>query len=241
MTLVKAPDGRAIRQAVRLHEDPAAAARTAGLVYVSTEAPGIRRVRRGRGFSYVDPSGAPVPAKVRERISALVIPPAWTEVWICTETNGHLQCVGVDDRGRKQYLYHPLWREVRDRAAFDRLAIVGAVLPTIRQTVAAQMRRRTIDRDRIQAAMVHLLDLTGIRIGNEIYEKSNRTVGLTTLRWSHVTLTTRSFTLRFPAKSGARAEIRVADAPLTRLLIATRGGKRARVFAWTVLRCAPRT
>jgi DNA topoisomerase-1 len=221
---------RAVRRAVRLHDDPHASATAAGLTYVCDSDPGYHRVRRGTGFGYRDVRGrAPSPAQL-DRIRALAIPPAWQDVWICRSPEGHLQATGVDDAGRKQYLYHPRWREVRDGLTFDRLAVVGAVLPDLRSAVAGQLRRRTLDRDRLLAGMVRLLDATGIRIGNEVYERDNDSVGLTTLRWAHVTLRGATVALAFPAKSGRRASLVVHDTALARLLAAIAGAPRRRVF-----------
>lgn len=232
MTRADATPGmdRRARRAARLHDDPHAAAVAAGLVYVTPDAPGFTRVRHGRGFSYRDAQGRLVDADQRRRITALAIPPAWTGVWICACADGHLQCVGFDDKRRKQYLYHERWRALRDAAGFDRLAIMGAALPAIRGAVAAQLRRRSVDRARVLAGMVRLLDRSGIRIGNEIYERENASIGLATLRWSHVRLTGATITLRFPAKSGMRSEISVTDRALARLLGQLTAGARQRVF-----------
>jgi DNA topoisomerase-1 len=171
-----------------------------------------------------------VSAGQARRIPQLAIPPAWQQVWVCDSPDGHLQATGIDDRGRKQYLYHPRWRELRDGLTFDRLALVGSVLPEIRAAVRAQLRRRTIDQPRLLAGMLHLLDLTGIRIGNETYERDNDSIGLTTLRWTHVTVQGSITTLSFPAKSGQRTEIDVTDRPLARLLLELEDLPRRRVF-----------
>jgi DNA topoisomerase-1 len=221
---------RRVRQAARLHDDPRAAAAAAGLTHVTSDAPGFTRVRHGRGFAYRDPDGRPADPGQRRRFDALAIPPAWTEVWICACADGHLQCTGFDGKGRKQYLYHERWRAVRDAAGFDRLAIVGAALPAIRAAVAEQLRRRTVDRARMLAGMVRLIDASGIRIGNEVYERENSSIGLTTLRWRHVRLAADGVTLRFPAKSRIRSEIAIADRPLARLLGELKAGDRQRVF-----------
>ena len=218
------------RRSVRLHDDAAASAAAAGLAYVTDSAPGFSRTRHGRGFAYRDPRGRAASARQVSRIGRLAIPPAWQEVWICPSPDGHLQATGLDDRGRKQYLYHPRWRELREGLTFDRLALVGSVLPEIRATVRAQLRRRAIDRPRVLAGMLHLLDLTGIRIGNETYERDNDSIGLTTLRWSHVSMHGAVATLAFPAKSGQRTEIDVTDTSLSRLLLALEDRSRRRVF-----------
>jgi DNA topoisomerase-1 len=221
---------RAVRRAVRLHDDPEASAAAAGLRYVCDSDPGFRRVRHGRGFSFRDSRGRPPSPVQLDRIRALVIPPAWQDVWICRSADGHLQATGVDEAGRKQYLYHPHWRELRDGLTFDRLAVMGAVLPDLRSAVAAQLRRRTVDRDRLLAGMVRVLDATGIRVGNEVYERDNDSVGLTTLRWAHVAVRGAIVALAFPAKSGRRASVVVHDRSLARLLAAVGGGPRRRVF-----------
>jgi DNA topoisomerase-1 len=221
---------RRLQRAARLHDDPRAAAAAAGPTYVTPDAPGFTRARHGRGFSYRGPDGRLADAVQRRRIAALAIPPAWTDVWICALDDGHLQCTGLDAKGRKQYRYHERWRAVRDAAGFDRLAVMGTALPAIRAEVTAQLRRRTVDRPRVLAGMVRLLDRTGIRIGNEIYERENSSIGLTTLRWAHVRLTGDTVELRFPAKSGIRSEIVLADAALARLLTHMASGRRQRVF-----------
>lgn len=219
-----------VRRAARLHDDPRAAASAAGLTHVTPDAPGFTRVQRGRGFAYLDAHGRPAGAEQRRRIAALAIPPAWTDVWICACSDGHLQCTGLDGKGRKQYLYHERWRAVRDAAGFDRLAAVGAALPTVRAAIGAQLRRRTVDRARVLAGMVRLLDRTGIRVGNEVYERENSSIGLTTLRWKHVRLTASAVTLAFPGKSGVRSELTVVDRSLARLLGQLKAGGSRRVF-----------
>lgn len=211
--------------------DDTESAKAAGLRYVSDSDPGLSRIRRGRGFSYLDSQGKPVSARRKQRIQALAIPPAWTDVWICAQSRGHLQATGYDDRGRKQYIYHERWRSYRNQETFDRLSLIGASLPAIRAAVAAQLRRRNLDQDRVLAGMVRMLDLTGIRVGNEAYEKANKTIGLCTLRWSHVTFTGDSAEIRYRAKSGQRAALTVNDAQLVRLLKQLQSSRRRPVFA----------
>lgn len=225
--------------AVRARSDPVVgedddvqvAARAAGLRYVSDSEPGLSRSRRGRGFSYRDARGRPVGARQRQRIEDLAIPPAWTDVWICARANGHLQATGVDQRGRKQYLYHDRWRELRTRAAFDRLLVMGAALPGVRAEVAAQLRRRRVDRERMLAAMVRMLDVTGIRVGNESYERENGTIGLCTLRWTHLSLSGASIAVRYTGKSGVRRRFEIDDRALLRLLGEIQSSPRRRVFS----------
>lgn len=221
---------RSPERALRLHDDPKASARAAGLLYVTDTVTGFGRVRRGRGFSYHDERGRPLTAAQCGWARSLAIPPAWQQVWICPTQDGHLLATGLDDRGRKQYLYHPKWRELRDGLNFGRLAILGAGLPDLRAAVEAQLRRRTVDRERLLAGMVRLVDATGIRIGNESYERDNNSIGLTTLRWSHLVLGGPTTVLAFPAKSGRRAHLEVADRSLGRLLAQIAGPRRRRVF-----------
>lgn len=168
--------------------DPEDSAREAGLRYVTDE-PGFRRKKWGRGFTYLDPEGNHVTDEtVRERLEDLSIPPAWTDVWICVHENGHLQATGRDDDGRKQYIYHPDWKNVRSRAKFNRLIPFGEALPTIRARCADDLDRDGLPREKVLAAAVRVLDNTLIRIGHSQYSKENGSYGLTTLRNRHVTI-----------------------------------------------------
>ncbi len=214
----------------RLHGDARASAELAGLAYIEAGEPGISRSRHGKSFRYLGPSGRPVAAREVERITALAIPPAWQEVWIGVEPDGHLLATGIDARGRKQYLYHPTWRQVRDRINFSRLVTVGSSLPSIREHVAGQVRRRTLDRDRVLATMLRVTDATGIRIGGEIYARANDSYGLTTLLCSHVSVGGRGVEFRFPAKSGRRAVYQLRDAAVARTVGELRGRPRRRLF-----------
>jgi len=202
-----------------LHADTRRCAERAGLVYVEGEPAGITRRRRGKGFSYADESRRALSdAATLERIAELAIPPAWREVWICPDPNGHLLATGIDDKGRKQYLYHPRWREERDLINSYRLIVVARALPALRRYVLAQLRRRTLDRQRVIAGMLALLDSTLIRVGNEVYAEENESIGLCTLAPEHLELGTRQARLVFPAKSGKQAEVLVYDSALLRLL-----------------------
>jgi DNA topoisomerase-1 len=163
------------------------AARDAKLRYVGDDEPGYTRRRHGRGFTYRDWNGHAVrDAALKRRFAALVIPPAWTEVWICRYANGHIQATGRDQAGRKQYLYHPRWREARDREKFDRMIEFGRVLPKIRKQVDADLECDGLPRAKVLAAVVQLLETTLARIGNPEYAKRNDSYGLTTLRKKHV-------------------------------------------------------
>ena len=164
-------------------DEPAAAARRAGLKYVGDDEPGIRRRRCGRGFTYCDPDGETVrDAEARQRFAELAIPPAWEEVWICPSPKGHIQATGRDEAGRKQYRYHERWREVRDATKFHRMIEFGEALPKIRRRVRRDLSRDGVPREKVLATVVRLLETTCIRVGNEEYRKENDSFGLTTLR-----------------------------------------------------------
>ncbi|MDP9116679.1 MAG: DNA topoisomerase IB [Actinomycetota bacterium] len=220
-----------ISQIVALHEDAQACALAAGLRYVSSEEPGIRRVRSGRGFSYRDATGAVVPVRERRRIEALAIPPAWREVWICTFADGHLLAIGDDERGRRQYLYNELWRAYRDRLNFYRLIDFGTRLPAIRDHVQVQLRRRTWDRDVIMAAMLRIIDARGLRVGNEIYAEENDSYGLSTLTKRHVQVRGSTVDFCFPAKSGKQAVLSLSDAAVARVVARLLDQRGRRLFA----------
>jgi DNA topoisomerase I len=200
-------------------DDPEAVAEAAGLVYVHDTAPGIARVRSGKGFRYVKADGSPVAdPRTTARIRALVIPPAWEHVWICARANGHLQATGWDARGRKQYRYHDAWRAIRDAAKFERLLDFGAVLPEIRARAEADVAVRGLPRQKVVAVVVQLLDRTLIRIGNEEYAQANDSYGLTTLRDQHATFSGGSATLTFRSKGGKDRVQRVDDRRLARII-----------------------
>jgi DNA topoisomerase-1 len=211
-----------------LYSEPQRCAEVAGLRYVDTAEPGLTRRRCGRGFRYLDSDRRNVDAATRERIIAMAIPPAWRDVWICADANGHLLATGVDDRDRRQYLYHERWREVRDLLNFYRVVDTGRWLPDVRAYVDAQLRRRTLDADRVLAAMLRIVDACGIRIGNEVYAEENDSIGLCTLSKKHVSVTGSGVVFRFPAKSGRRAELRLADRRVARVVteLGARPGRR---------------
>jgi DNA topoisomerase IB len=186
---------------------------------VDCSEPGIRRIRRGRGFSYADEDGATVddPDEL-ERIRGLAIPPAWTDVWICAAPNGHLQATGYDDAGRKQYLYHSRWREARDTEKFERMEDFARALPELRERIARDLRRRGPVRPRILGCALGLLDLGLFRIGGERYAEDNGSFGLATLRKQHVRVERDRATFDFPAKSGQRRHQTIADPRIVRVL-----------------------
>lgn len=197
--------------------DAEVAAAEAGLHHATDDAPGQRRIRRGKGFSYVDVDGSTVAADERERIAALAIPPAWTEVWINPDPRGHLLATGRDARLRKVYRYHPRWREVRDAAKYDRLAEFAEALPDLRQAVDADLSRRGLPPTKVIALVVRLLDETLIRVGNERYAEDNESFGLTTLRAEHAEVSTSTLELDFVGKSGVARRMAIHDARLARL------------------------
>ncbi|GJD51889.1 hypothetical protein OPKNFCMD_4648 [Methylobacterium crusticola] len=195
------------------------AAREAGLRYVSDEEPGYRRKRSGRGFVYVDAAGARVrDAAVLARIKALAIPPAYTDVWICRHAKGHIQATGRDDRGRKQYRYHPEFRQARESSKFAHMMAFADALPGLRATVQADMGRRGLPREKVLATVVHLLETTLIRVGNDDYARQNKSYGLTTLRDPHVTVEGRELRFRFKGKSGKTWELAVQDRRVAKIV-----------------------
>ncbi|HEX3547335.1 MAG TPA: DNA topoisomerase IB [Mycobacterium sp.] len=185
--------------------------------------PGLRRVRRGRGFSYHHPDGSPVTdAATLQRISDLVIPPAWRYVWICPYPNGHLQAVGTDAAGRRQYLYHQQWQEERSEEKFDRALEMAPALPDMRRQITADLRRRGLHRDRVLALALHLLDLGYFRAGSEQYAEENNSFGIATLLCEHVTLQGGAVEFDYPAKSGVRRTLLIDDPEVVRSVRALR-------------------
>jgi DNA topoisomerase-1 len=190
--------------------------------------PGLRRVKRGRGFSYVDKQGRRIAdAEVLKRVRELAIPPAWREVWICADPWGHSQATGIDAAERKQYLYHSRWRENRDREKFKRMVRFGALLPKLRRRVAADLEGAEPERERVLACAVRLLDVGLFRVGSEQYADEDHGVGLATLRKEHVSVRGESIMFDYPAKGGVR-RVQVIEDPLSGQLVRTlkrrRGG-----------------
>jgi DNA topoisomerase I len=199
--------------------DAPAAAEQAGLVYVSDEEPGIRRRRSGKGFSFRNPDGTAVKGKdTLARIRSLAIPPAYTDVWICADPKGHIQATGRDDRGRKQYRYHPRWREVRDSTKYERMLDFGKALPAIRERISADMGKRGLPREKVLATVVHLLENTLIRVGNTTYSKENKSFGLTTLQDRHVEVDGGKMRFQFKGKSGKTWNLQVKDRRIARIV-----------------------
>jgi DNA topoisomerase I len=200
-------------------QDPAEAAHEAHLTYVSDEEAGIERRKVGRGFRYLRADGREVKDQATlRRIRSLVIPPAWTDVWICPEPAGHIQATGRDARRRKQYRYHPRWREVRDRNKFGRMIELAQTLPRIRRAVAADLRRPGLPREKVLATVVRLLEATCIRVGNDEYARQNHHFGLTTLLGKHVDVSGAQMRFHFRGKSGKEHAVGLRDPRLARVV-----------------------
>src|SRR5215213_1952185 len=199
--------------------DPRDAAEAAGLIYVSDEEPGIRRKRAGKGFAYVTPNGEPVrDTKALERIRRLAIPPAYTDVWICPKANGHLQATGRDAKGRKQYRYHPAFREVRESTKFEHMMEFARALPAVRAKISEHMGLRGLPREKVLATVVHLLETTLIRVGKDDYAKANKSYGLTTLRDPHVKVDGSELRFEFKGKSGNTWRLQVKDRRVAKIV-----------------------
>src|SRR6185503_7425182 len=199
--------------------DPVESAQAAGLRYVSDTQPGIRRRRAGKGFVYVGTDGKTIrDAKELSRIRSLAIPPAYADVWICPSPNGHIQATGRDARGRKQYRYHPKWREVRDETKFGRMLAFSDSLPRLRKRVDEDLARPGLPREKVLATVVRLLECTAIRVGNDEYAKSNRSFGLTTLQDRHVEISGTSMRFEFRGKSGKIHRVSLSDRRLARIV-----------------------
>jgi DNA topoisomerase-1 len=199
--------------------DPAVSAKAAGLRYVTDAKPGFTRELRGKSFVHRDLEGRAIRDRViLGRIKSLAIPPAWTEVWICPQAEGHLQATGRDARGRKQYRYHPRWRAIRDETKYDRMMAFAAALPTIRKRTDADLALDGLPREKVLAAVVRLLETTLIRVGNEEYARENQSFGLTTMRDRHVKVSRKSVRFEFKGKSGVKHAIDLADPRLARVV-----------------------
>jgi DNA topoisomerase I len=190
-----------------------------GLRYVNAHEPGLSRRRHGRGFAYRDSDGRPLrDRRTLRRIRSLAIPPAWREVWICADERGHIQATGRDARGRKQYRYHPLWRAFRDEAKFERTIDFAEGLPRLRRRITRDLASDQLSRRMVVAAVIRLLELTLLRVGNEEYARENRSFGLTTLRNRHARVRGRRFELCFRGKGGRRHEVDLEDRRLARIV-----------------------
>jgi DNA topoisomerase-1 len=199
--------------------DPIQSAKEAGLRYVSDAQPGIRRKKSGKGFRYIDAEGKPVQdSETMQRIRSLVIPPAWTRVWICADPRGHLQATGRDARGRKQSRYHPKWRAVRDETKYERMLLFGSALRGIRARVEEDLALPGLPRDKVLATIVRIMERTSIRVGNEAYARENKSYGLTTMRAKHVEVNGSKIVFRFRGKSGKLHNIGLQDRRLARIV-----------------------
>jgi DNA topoisomerase-1 len=200
-------------------DEPAAAAGAAGLRYVNDLEEGIRRVRSGRGFVYRTADGARVrDAAVLARIRSLAIPPAWRDVRICPVAHGHIQAIGRDQKGRKQYRYHPRWRQVRDEAKYERMLEFARALPRLRARIERDLALPGLPREKVLATVVRLLETTLIRVGNEEYARHNRSYGLTTMRDQHVDVAGARLRFHFRGKSGKRHDVGIEDRRLARIV-----------------------
>ncbi len=206
-------------EAVAALKDPVRSARAVGLRHVSDEAPGITREHSGKHFRYRDPDGKLVHDKeTLRRIKSLAIPPAWTEVWICANPNGHLQATGRDDRRRKQFRYHPRWREIRDETKYARMMAFARALPKIRRRVQKDMALPGMPRNKVLATVVRLLEVSLIRVGNDEYARENDSFGLTTMRNKHVDVRGAKLRFHFRGKSGKWHDVDIRDRRIAKIV-----------------------
>jgi DNA topoisomerase-1 len=201
------------------HEEAATIARQNGLRYMNDEMPGITRTRHGRGFAFHHPRHGLITDKDEiARLQSLAIPPAWEDVWISPSANGHILATGRDARQRKQYRYHPHWRLVRDDAKYERMLAFAQALPAVRRAVHEDMHKPGLKREKVIASIVHLLQITFMRVGNDEYARSNHSFGLTTLRHRHVRVDGSDVMFRFRGKSGVQHEIKLHDPYVVRII-----------------------
>jgi DNA topoisomerase-1 len=217
----------------QLYGDSKSCARLIGLNYVNGEKEGIQRVKRGKGFAYKDTADRIIAdKKMKARIAELVIPPAWQEVWICPTENGHVLATGIDEKGRKQYIYHPRWRTMRDLIKFYRLIIFAKSLPKIRREIDKHLAKNPLSYQKVLAIMLWILDNAYIRVGNDIYFQANESVGLTTLTDKNVVIADSVVTLSFKGKSGKEQQITFESKPIATILDKLRQVKGARLFRY---------
>ena len=190
----------------------------ADLIYVSVSDAGISRVRKGKEFEYYSGNKKLDSKKQLQRIQALVIPPAWENVWICKHANGHIQCTGIDTRGRKQYRYHTLWQKSRSESKFSRLTDFGNALKKLRKQIASDLRKKRLSEEKVIAAVLALMDETNIRVGNSYYEKTNKSYGLTTLKDKHVEISGEKILFSFVGKKGIHHTISLRNKRLARIV-----------------------
>ncbi len=208
-------------------------AKSAGLRYVYDTDPGLTRQRRGKGFGYKDADGKALKDKdALARIKTLAIPPAWEKVWICALPHGHIQATGLDARGRKQYRYHPGWRIARDENKFQNMRVFGECLPTLRRKVLEALNKDGLPQDKVIAAVVRLLDKTGLRVGNDAYMAENSTYGLTTISKKHIDLHNKDIELDFPGKGGKVWQGSVSDPKVAKVISLCEDLPGYRLFKW---------
>ncbi len=194
-------------------------AKAAGLIYVCADQPGIKRLRAGQGFRYVTADGKTVTDKITlGRIKRLAIPPAWTDVWICSRDNGHLQALGRDARGRKQYRYHPHWREVRDENKYNRMLDFAKALPRIRSRIERDLKKPGLPREKVLATVIKILETGLIRVGNDEYARENKSYGLTTMQDRHAAVKGSTVHFQFRGKSGKYHKIEIQDRRLAKIV-----------------------
>jgi DNA topoisomerase-1 len=213
--------------------DPVAAASAVALHHSGDDEPGLRRIKRGKKFSYRDASGAPVrDAATLSRIRALAIPPAWTDVWIASDPRGHIQATGRDARGRKQYRYHTRWREVRDAAKYHRLVAFCAALPRLREAIERDIACSCLCKTKVVATVVALMERAQLRVGNEEYVRANRSYGATTLRDRHARIRGDTLELAYRGKGGIARRVRITDRRLARIVRRCRDLPGQRLFQY---------
>ncbi len=203
------------------------------LTWADTSAPGIARRRAGKGWQYIGPDGARITcAETRARLASVALPPAYVDAWYNPNPRGHIQAVGIDARGRRQYRYHPAFRSARETDKFDRLAAFGKSLPGLRRAVTASLRQPGLSRQRVIAAIVRLLDMEQLRVGNENYAKANRSYGATTLRARHARIEGTRIKLKFRGKSGIERTLTLSDRSLARTVRQCQELRGQHLFAW---------
>lgn len=203
------------------------------LKYIDEALPGITRKRVGKGWAYYDPKGKLITnAATRQRLNAIALPPAYRDAWYCLDCDGHILATGYDAKGRKQYRYHPEFRTWRESEKFDGCVGFGRALPAIRERVQKDMRSPRLGRDRAVAAVVKLLDLGAIRVGNTCYSKANKSYGATTLQHRHAEVTGRKLRLRFVGKGGKPRDVTLSDASLARVVRLMQDLNGQELFAW---------
>jgi len=206
------------KEFLQVDRDYAAAATAVHLVYVSDRQPGILRTRKGKGFSYVLDNKPVRDQRLLDRIRKLVIPPAWTQVWICADEKGHIQATGLDLRHRKQYRYHPLWNSLRNETKFHRLYEFGKTLPLLRSRIEEDLRVRGLTQEKVLATVVSLMERTFIRVGNYEYEKANGSYGLTTMKNKHVSIAGDKLVFSFTGKKGIHHNVTLKSRRLARIV-----------------------